>query len=73
MGLPYAFADFINPHGSSYAGKYRDTFTASPWRDKPSVAVAAWAVCADTDEEARRLAAPFEMLMTLMHRGQQLF
>ena len=70
LGLPYAFADFINPGGASYAARYRDAFAPSPWQDEPRVAVAAWAICADTDAEARRLAAPFEMMMTLMHRGQ---
>ncbi len=70
LGLPYAFADFINPAGAMYANRYRDTFAPSPRLAAPRVAVAAWAICADTDAEARRLASSFEMMMTLMHRGQ---
>ena len=26
LGLPYAFADFINPHGAAFARRYRETF-----------------------------------------------
>jgi luciferase family oxidoreductase group 1 len=69
-GLPYAFADFINPTGAALAAQYRARFTPSPHDPHPRVAVAGWAVCADTDAEAERLASSFRMLMTLMHRGQ---
>jgi len=69
-GLPYVFADFINPHGAEVAVLYRKRFEPSSTLDQPRVAVAGWAVCADTDEEAERLASSFRMLMTLMHRGQ---
>ncbi len=37
---------------------------------QPYLGVAAWAVCAETDAEAERLASSFKMLMTLMQRGQ---
>jgi luciferase family oxidoreductase group 1 len=69
-GLPYAFADFINPSGATYAAKYRENFVPSDSLAEPRVAVAAWAICAETDDEAMRLSASFRMLMTLMHRGQ---
>ena len=36
----------------------------------PRVAVAAWALCAPTDEEALRLSASFRMMMLLLYRGQ---
>jgi luciferase family oxidoreductase group 1 len=71
LGLPYAFADFINPHGGpQFCGRYRDTFEPSPAQGQPRVAVALWVVCAETDAEARRLVSSFEMMMTLMYRGQ---
>lgn len=69
-GLPYAFADFINPAGAAFAARYRDTFVPSELLRKPRVAVAAWAICAETDDEAMRLSASFRMMMTLMHRGR---
>ena len=69
-GLPYVFADFINPGGAEFAALYRAQFVPSEKLAAPRVVVAGWAVCADTDEEAHRQAASFRMLMTLMHRGQ---
>jgi luciferase family oxidoreductase group 1 len=69
-GLPYAFADFINPSGASYAEAYRQQFVASRWRDTPELMVAVWVVCAETDAEARRLAASSVMSFRLLQRGQ---
>jgi luciferase family oxidoreductase group 1 len=70
LGLPYAFADFINPRGAETAAIYRDHFTASRSLTAPRVAVAAWAICADSDEEAERLAASSRMAMRLLRRGR---
>jgi luciferase family oxidoreductase group 1 len=70
LGLPYAFADFINPGGSEIARLYRERF--APVRDlkSPRTAVAAWVLCAPTDEEALELAASSRMTFTLLRRGQ---
>jgi len=63
LGLPYAFADFINSNGAELATMYRSRFsTASGKRDKPEVIVAVWALAADTDAEAERLATSAKML-----------
>ncbi len=70
LGLPYAFADFINPDGARLARYYRETFRPSERLAAPRTAVAAWAICAETDEEAERLASSFRMMMTLLFRGQ---
>jgi luciferase family oxidoreductase group 1 len=70
LGLPYAFADFINPGGAQIAARYRADFTPSKRVAAPRTAVAVWALCADTDEEARRLAASAKMMFTLFFRGQ---
>jgi len=69
-GLPYAFADFINPAGADHAAHYRATFTPSRWRSQPETLVAVWVVCAASDEEARRLAASSVMSFRLLQRGQ---
>jgi luciferase family oxidoreductase group 1 len=69
-GLPYAFADFINPQGADYAAEYRRTFKASQWRSQPEVIAAVWVVCAGSDDEARRLAASSVMSFRLLQRGQ---
>ncbi len=70
LGLRYAFADFINPNGSEITRLYRDRFT--PLRDlqAPRTAVAAWVLCAATDEEAQELASSSRMTFTLLRRGR---
>lgn len=70
LGLPYAFADFINPNGAEIARHYRATFEPSKTRATPRTIVAVWALCSDTEEEARRLASSSRMMFTLFFRGQ---
>src|SRR5579863_7681682 len=48
-GLPYAFADFINPDGTEYAAHYREHFCPSDKLSAPRAIVAGFAICADTD------------------------
>ena len=66
LGLPYAFADFINPNGAQLMRYYRRQTPS------PRSAVASWAICAETDEEAVRLSLSFRMMMTLLFRGQSI-
>jgi luciferase family oxidoreductase group 1 len=61
LGLPYAFADFIAPGGAAIAQRYRQAFVPSVNLPAPRVIVAAWALCAETDAEAERLAASSRM------------
>jgi luciferase family oxidoreductase group 1 len=70
LGLPYAFADFINPRGAGAAAVYREHFTPSPLLPEPVVAVAAWAICANTAEHAQELAASSRMAMRMLRRGR---
>jgi len=70
MGLPYVFADFINPMGEPMAAYYRDNFQPSQRCKEPRVGVAVWAICAESDEEALLLSASFRMVMLLLYRGQ---
>ena len=70
LGLPYAFADFINPGGGEIAALYRERFVAARSLQAPRTAVAAWILCAPTDEEAGRLAASSRMTLALLRRGQ---
>jgi luciferase family oxidoreductase group 1 len=70
LGLPYAFADFINPEGTEIARTYRERFQTGGALPAPRTAVAAWVLCADTDEEAQRLASSSRMTFTLLRRGQ---
>ena len=66
LGLPYVFADFINSEGAHIAALYRERFTPSARLPEPKVMVATWALCADTQEEAERLATSSRMALTLL-------
>ncbi len=70
LGLPYAFADFINPAGADFAAEYRRRFQPSRWSARPRMAVAAWVFCADTDEEAMRLSLGLRMMTIQLFRGR---
>jgi luciferase family oxidoreductase group 1 len=70
LGLPYAFADFINPGGSDIAASYRARFEPVRELQAPRTAVAAWVLCAPTDEEANHLAASSRMTLSLLRRGR---
>jgi luciferase family oxidoreductase group 1 len=70
LGLPYSIADFINPGGADNARLYRERFRPSRRREQPEVTVCVSAICADTDEEARRLAASQRMAITLLRQGR---
>jgi luciferase family oxidoreductase group 1 len=72
LGLPYVFADFINPHGAGIARSYRQQFSPSEQTREPYTGVAAWAICAGTDEEAERLSLSFRMMMTMLFRGRSI-
>lgn len=70
LGLAYNFADFINPTGAPYAAYYHEHFQPSERLARPRMAVAAWAICADTAEEAFRLSASSRMMMLNLYRGR---
>ena len=69
LGLPYAFADFINREGAGIATDYQRRFDPGVRLAAPRTAVATWALAADTEEEAWRLTASSRMAMTLLRRG----
>jgi len=70
LGLRYAFADFINPNGSEIAKLYRQRFVPARDLQAPRTAVAAWVLCAPTDEEAQFLATSSRMTFTQLRRGK---
>ena len=69
LGLPYVFADFINPAGAAIAERYRQEFIPSEGRPRPRTIVAVWALAAETDAEAERLSASHRMAMRLFLSG----
>ena len=61
LGLPFSFAHFINPRGGdAVAQAYRARFKAGR-EAAPRVAVCTFAICAESDAEAERLAAPVDL------------
>jgi luciferase family oxidoreductase group 1 len=70
LGLPYAFADFINPRGAEIVADYRRRFEPSSHAASPRVIAAVWAVCAESDEEAHRIATSARMMFTLFFQGR---
>jgi luciferase family oxidoreductase group 1 len=61
LGLPFSFAHFINPHGGEQVTRlYKENF--KPGREsQPRAMVCTFLICAGTDEEAERLAAPIDL------------
>jgi len=61
LGLPYSFAHFINPHGGEAVTRfYKENFREG--REKSSrTMVCTFLICAETDAEAERLAAPIDL------------
>lgn len=61
LGLPFSFAHFINPRGGeTVAQAYRSRFRAGR-EAKPRVMVCTFAICAESDAEAERLAAAIDL------------
>jgi luciferase family oxidoreductase group 1 len=72
LGLPYAFADFINPGGAEIMARYRASLESRIPNPESRVIVCAWTLCADTDEEAQRLGASARMAFAKMLQGQSI-
>lgn len=68
-GLPYCFADFINPDGAAMTAAYRARFKPSARLAEPHVMVASWAIAADSADHAKRLGKPAAMLGALLQRN----
>lgn len=62
LGVAFAFAHFINPRGGDAVSKaYREKFNPAGRDAAPRVIVCTFAICAQSDEEAERLAAPIDL------------
>jgi luciferase family oxidoreductase group 1 len=70
LGLPYSFADFINPRGAANADVYRRSFVPSERLADPRVTIGVRAIVAATEEEAMRLATSWRMAFDLLRRGR---
>ncbi|MEQ1755428.1 MAG: LLM class flavin-dependent oxidoreductase [Micropepsaceae bacterium] len=72
LGLPLAFAQFITPDGSGAdaARIYRQRFTARLSGDEPRLAVAVFALAADSEAEADRLCLTRNLWVMQLLRNQ---
>jgi luciferase family oxidoreductase group 1 len=70
LGLPYSFADFINPQGPPIVADYRGRFVGSERLGAPRVSVGVIAICAESEDEAQRLAASSRMMLSLLRQGR---
>lgn len=73
LGLRYVFAGFINQHGTpDILASYRKDFIPSEGAVRartPEVILAVHAVCAETEEEARRQLAPVHVMYRNLAQG----
>ena len=71
FGLPFSYAHFINADGGERVmSAYRTSFNPSPHAAVPSGSVGVFAICADTDEEARFEAASRDLYSLKQRTGE---
>ena len=70
MGCAYSFAQFISGlDGAPLLGAYRDRFRPSPTLAAPMANVGVSVICAETGEEARRLASSLRLWRARLIQG----
>jgi len=71
LGQAFCFAHFINEHGGAEVTRaYRARFCPSPDLPAPRSSVAIFAVCAETEDEARRLARSRDLFIVRLYTGR---
>jgi luciferase family oxidoreductase group 1 len=71
VGMGFAFAHHFASYDAANATvHYRARFKSSPWRSTPYAILAVAAIAADTDAEAERLAAPYDLNRLRRDRGE---
>jgi luciferase family oxidoreductase group 1 len=71
FGTAFSFAHFISADGGpAITRAYRAAFRPSPWRARPQASAAVFAVCAETEAEARRLALSRQLFIVWLRTGR---
>jgi luciferase family oxidoreductase group 1 len=71
LGLPFAHAHFISAEGSEEAVEnYRHRFKPSSWCERPRIAMGVAALAAETEEDARKLAASRNLWVVRLLTGR---
>ena len=70
FGLGFSFAHFINADGGAEVTRaYRDRFRPAAAFREPRASVGVFALCADTEAEARRLAQSRDLFIVRLYTG----
>jgi luciferase family oxidoreductase group 1 len=71
LGTAFSFAHFIvGDAGAGVMRAYRGRFRPSPWLAEPRGSVGVFALCADSEDEARRLALSRELFVVQLYTGR---
>jgi luciferase family oxidoreductase group 1 len=71
FGAAFSFAHFISTEGGPEAARtYRDSFQPSPGLARPRANVAVFALCAETEAEALRLARSRDLFLLRLYTGR---
>ncbi len=71
FGLAFSFAHFISPVGGDEVLRaYRERFQPSGMLEKPRESLCVFVICADTEEEAKRLAISRDLWRLRLERGE---
>ena len=71
FGTAFSYAHFINAEGGTEAARaYRESFRPSPRLAAPQASVVAFVICADTEEQAERLARCRDLFITRLYTGR---
>ncbi|NVB81758.1 MAG: LLM class flavin-dependent oxidoreductase [Kofleriaceae bacterium] len=72
LGIPYAFAGhFAMKHAHEAIAHYKSNYEPSPKHPEPYAILAVTAVCADSDDEAQRMAAPLRLAIVKNRTGRR--
>ena len=72
LGLPYNFALFINGDGGiSYTKEYVEQFKPSKYFFQPKNIVTVFVICAESNEEAERVASSMELNWIMSEQGME--
>jgi len=71
FGAAFSFAHFINAEGGAEVTRaYAERFRPSPWLAAPRASAAVFALCADTEAEALRLARSRHLFIVRLYTGR---
>lgn len=71
FGVAFSFAQFINPHdGVRVIADYRKNFRPSDLLSEPKASIGVFVICAETEEEARRIASSRDLWRLRFEKGE---